>query len=172
MSGRAMQSVTAVKHVDLERSHAVLFDQHVDFANLAAVHGREMVGVVDVETARGDVQHLGVKCGVGAALVQIVLAGTKVVQTRGHAALGGGTTFGDRILRKRRVDARVHVGIDQSGESQHAFRIDDTDRRICGNRVGNEPKLTALDRHVLAPYRMLARPHEVKVLDQQIIGWL
>ena len=68
----------------------MFLDQHLDFGNVRTVHRREVVAVVDVEAALGELEHLGEEVLVGAALVQVVLAGAEVVEAGGDAALGRG----------------------------------------------------------------------------------
>ena len=166
---RAVQAVAAIEHVDLERRDAVLLDQHRDLVDVPAVHRREVVRVVDVEAPLRDLEHLGVEIGVGAALVQVVLARAEVVDARGDSALCSCTALGHRVFRERRIDASVHVRIDEAGERQQPLAVDDLARLLGRNFPRHPGELAVLDADVRFLHRSLVRADEADILDQQVV---
>src|SRR5687767_15214892 len=105
-----------------------------------------MKTVVDLEAAFAGLEHLRKEIAVRPAAVQVVLAGTEVVQARGHAALRGCTAFAYRVFLQRRVDPGVHVRIDHTGKRQPATAVVD---RLCFAEVfSNSGELFAGDRDV------------------------
>ena len=94
--GRAMQAVRAVEHENLEAGNAEFLDQFRDFLDVGRVHRRQVKAVIDMEAVFGRLKHLGVELFVRPALVQVVLAGAKVVQAAGDALKLNGTYFGSQ----------------------------------------------------------------------------
>ena len=165
----AMQTVRAVEHEDLEAGHAELLDQQRDFFEVGFVHRRKVETVVHMEPALGQLEHFGIELLVGPALVQIVLAGAKVVQAGGDPAHGRGLALADRVFGQWRVDAAVHMGVDNAGKRQPAPAVVHLpgQRDIDGRRDFRNP--SAADGDIGFMHRVAVRPNHTDVFDQQVV---
>jgi hypothetical protein len=83
--------------------------------------------------------------------------------------LGGRTTFGQRIVGERGINAGVHVRIDQAGECQAPLTVDDAFGAFGLNLWASADDLAIIDRDISAFERCRVRPHDPHVLDQQIV---
>ena len=75
-----MQPVAAIEHEDLERRDAEILNDPIDFADMAGIHRRKVVCIINMKTSVGQSQYFREKVQVAAALVQVVLAGAHVVE--------------------------------------------------------------------------------------------
>jgi hypothetical protein len=115
-----------------------------------------------------EVHDLGEELPVRPALVQVIAAGAHVVDTRRHATLSCRAALSDGVLRKRRIDAGVHVGINQARECQPVLRIEDfpgSARRDSGCDPG---ELALADGDVRVLYHGRVGPDDAHVSDQEI----
>ena len=163
-----MQAMRAIEHEDLVRGDAMALDELRNLADVRRVHGREVVAVVDVEASLRKPQHLGKEIEVRPALVQVVLAGAKVVQARRHAALRRRAALAYRILCQRRVDAGVHVRIDHAGKSESVHAVINS-RRVGAEVRRNARELLAADRDIGLARRALAGAHDAHILDEEVV---
>ena len=85
----AVQTVGSVKHENLETGNAKFLDQHRNLFDVGAVHRRQVEPVIHMETALGELQHLGVERLVRATFVQVILTRAEVVEAGRHAAHRG-----------------------------------------------------------------------------------
>ena len=164
----AVQPVRAVEHEDLEAGDAVLLDQHRHLLDVRPVHRREVIAVVDVEAVLRDLQHLGEEFLVRAALVEVVLAGAEVVEARGHAAHRRRLALAHRVLVERRVDAAVHVRVDDAGKREAPLAVVDRLRALGGEPRSDLSDLAADDRDVGSVNGVAVRAHHAHVLDQEV----
>ena len=173
VTGRTVQPVATIEHVDLESRYAKPVHQHRDLGDLPAIQRRQMEGIVHMESAGRYLQGLRVELFVRPALVEIVLSGTKVVEARRHASLCGGATLGYRVLRERGIDAGVHMRVDDAGQRQVTTAVDDC-RGSAGDCRAHGRDLAVANGDVASLHGRLARAHDANVLDEQVIlgfGW-
>ena len=120
-----MQAVAAIKHENLERGHVMVDDQMLHLIDVSGLNRRDLIAVIDPEAALRLPEHFGHKIAVRAAAVEVIVTGPDVIEARRDAAHGRGLAFGDGILRQRRVDADMHVGVDATRKRQTILGVED-----------------------------------------------
>jgi len=165
----AVQAVRAVEHEYLEAGDAVFFDQLGNFLDVGAIHGRQVEPVVHMKAPFRKLEHFGIKLLVGPTLVQVVLAGAKVVQAGRHAAHGRGLALADGVLLQRRIDAAVHVRIDHAGKGEPAAAVVHLfgQGHVDGGRHFGD--LAVPDGDVGLMHHVAVRTDHAHVLDQEVM---
>ncbi len=138
-------------------------------------HRREVVSIVNMKLPFRKIKDFWEKLTVGSAFVQVVATGAHVVDARGHAALGGGPALGHRVFGQRRINAGMHVRIDQPRKSQPVVAIKCLLGAVGRNRGRDFRELSAPDADIDVVHHGRIGPHHTDILDQQIevfLGWL
>src|SRR5581483_1765169 len=149
----------AIEHEDLEGCDAVIANKVLHLIDMRRFDRRNVIAVIDPEAPARLLEHFGHEIVIGAAAVQIIMAGPYVDEAGRDTAHGRGLALRSSVFSERRIDADMQMGVYTAREREMVFAVKNLNGLIDRDIGGKPADLAILDGDVETVDRGFLRPH-------------